>query len=57
MEEKYKLLKDKEKLKNTLDGRDTVAVAEYDNKVKELNRKDRRLSETSRRCLKRKQKQ
>jgi chromosome segregation ATPase len=39
MEEKYKLLKDKEKLKNSLDGRDTVAVAEYDNKVKELNRK------------------
>ena len=39
MEEKYMLLKDKERLSKTLDGRDTVAVAKYDNKVKELNRK------------------
>ena len=38
MEEKYKLLKEKTKL-DTLAGRDTVAVAEYDNKVTELNRK------------------
>lgn len=38
MEEKYKLLKEKEKLK-TLAGRDTKAVAEYDVKVEKLNRK------------------
>ena len=38
MEEKYKLLKEKEKL-GKLDGRDTAAVAEYDKKAKELNRK------------------
>ena len=38
MEEKYKLLKEKEKL-DTLAGRDAAAVAEYDRKVKELNRK------------------
>ena len=39
MEEKYKLLKVKEKLAKTLDGRDTVAVAEYDKQVKDLNGK------------------
>ncbi len=38
MEEKYKLLKEKEKLE-TLAGRDTKAVAEYDAKVEKLNRK------------------
>jgi chromosome segregation ATPase len=38
MEEKYKLLKEKNRL-DTLAGRDTAAVAEYDKKVKELNRK------------------
>lgn len=38
MEEKYKLLKEKEKL-DTLAGRDAAAVAEYDKKVKELNLK------------------
>jgi chromosome segregation ATPase len=38
MEEKYTLLKEKAKLE-TLAGRDTVAVAEYDKKVEALNRK------------------
>lgn len=38
MEEKYKLLKEKERL-GTLAGRDANAVAAYDTKVKELNRK------------------
>lgn len=39
MEQKYSLLKDKEKLEKTLAGRDTVAAADYDKKVEELNRK------------------
>jgi predicted RNase H-like nuclease (RuvC/YqgF family) len=39
MEEKYNLLKEKEKLADSLAGRDTVAVADYDKKVEELNRK------------------
>ncbi len=39
MEEKYNLLKEKEKLANSLAGRDTTAVAEYDKKVEALNRK------------------
>ena len=39
MEEKYSLLKEKEKLANSLAGRDTAAVAEYDKKVEALNRK------------------
>jgi predicted nucleic acid-binding Zn-ribbon protein len=38
MEEKYTLLQEKAKLE-TLAGRDTVAVAEYDKKVEALNRK------------------
>ena len=39
MEEKYKLVKEKEKLADSLAGRDTKAVAEYDDKVKKLNQK------------------
>jgi len=39
MEEKYKLKKEKEKLANTLAGRDKVAVDAYDKKAKELNKK------------------
>ena len=39
MEEKYKLLKEKENLKGSLAGRDANRVAEYDGKVKKLNRK------------------
>jgi chaperonin cofactor prefoldin len=39
MEEKYKLLKEKERFDDTLAGRDTEAVAEYDKKVEALNRK------------------
>lgn len=39
MEEKYKLVKEKEKLTDSLAGRDTAAVAEYDAKVKKLNEK------------------
>ena len=38
MEEKYKLLKEKQKLE-TLAGRDVNAAAEYDKKVEDLNRK------------------
>jgi hypothetical protein len=38
MEEKYKLIKEKERLE-TLAGRDANAVAAYEGKVKELNRK------------------
>lgn len=38
MEEKYALIKEKERL-DTLAGRDAVAVAAYDASVKELNRK------------------
>lgn len=38
MEEKYKLIKEKENL-DKLAGRDAAAVAEYDKKAKELNRK------------------
>ena len=39
MEEKYALLKDKERLKGTLEGRDEVAVAKYDRKVNDLNKR------------------
>jgi DNA repair exonuclease SbcCD ATPase subunit len=39
MEEKYNLIKEKENLANSLAGRDTAAVAEYDKKVEALNRK------------------
>ena len=39
MEQKYTLVKEKEKLSNSLAGRDSAAVAEFDKKVKELNRK------------------
>jgi chromosome segregation ATPase len=39
MEEKYTLIKEKEKLADSLAGRDTAAVAEYDKKVEALNRK------------------